>query len=69
MDSYFEQQVTLAAFADVTESALDELPIIWVTTPAREMGYTLAERIMQRIAKEDSLARSQTLKARLIAKK
>ena len=69
MDSYFEQQVTLAAFADVAESALDELPMIWVTTPAREIGYTLAERIMQRIAKEDSPARSQTLHARLIVKK
>ncbi len=40
VDRYFEQQVSLAAFADVAENALDDLPIIWASTPAREIGYT-----------------------------
>lgn len=50
VDRYFEQQVSLAAFADVAENALDDLPIIWASTPAREIGYTLAERILPNIA-------------------
>lgn len=66
VDRYFEQQVSLGAFADVAENALDDLPIVWATTPAREMGYTLAERILQRISHEDSHSRNQTMAARLV---
>lgn len=66
VDRYFEQQVSLGAFADVAENALDDLPIVWATMPAREMGYSLAERILQRIAREESHTRSQTLSARLV---
>ncbi len=63
VDRYFEQQVSLAAFADVAENALDDLPIIWASTPAREIGYT-AERILQRIAHDEYHVRSQTIAAR-----
>lgn len=69
VDRYFEQQISLAAFADVAENALDDLPIIWASTPAREIGYTLAERILQRIAHEESHSRSQTISARLVTQK
>ncbi|EPJ5576569.1 TPA: Mal regulon transcriptional regulator MalI [Citrobacter farmeri] len=69
VDRYFEQQVSLGAFADVTESALDDLPIVWATIPAREMGYSLAERMLQRIAREESHSRNQTLSARLVVQK
>ncbi|MBJ9171715.1 Mal regulon transcriptional regulator MalI [Citrobacter koseri] len=69
VDRYFEQQISLAAFADVAENALDDLPIIWASTPAREIGYTLAERILQRIGHEESHSRSQTISARLVTQK
>lgn len=40
VETFFGHQVALGAFADVGENALDDLPIVWATTPAREMGYT-----------------------------
>lgn len=30
-----------AEFADIAENMLDDLPIIWASTPAREIGYIL----------------------------
>lgn len=69
VDRYFEQQISLAAFADVAENVLDDLPIIWASTPAREIGYTLAERILQRIGHEEIHSRSQTISARLVTQK
>ncbi|POT57463.1 Mal regulon transcriptional regulator MalI [Citrobacter amalonaticus] len=69
VDRYFEQQISLAAFADVAESALDDLPIIWASTPAREIGYTLAERMLQRIGHDESHLRSQAISARLVVQK
>lgn len=69
VDRYFEQQVSLAGFADVAENALDDIPIIWASTPAREMGYTTAERILQRIGNDDSHSRNLTLSARLVTQK
>ena len=49
VESYFEQRVALAAFADVPEAALDDLPLTWVTTPAREMGKSLADSMLRRL--------------------
>jgi LacI family transcriptional regulator of maltose regulon len=46
-------------FADVPESALDDLPSTWVTTPAREMGQSLAECILRRLEKGQMSARNQ----------
>jgi LacI family transcriptional regulator of maltose regulon len=69
VDRYFEQQISLAAFADVAESALDDLPIIWASTPARELGYTLAERVLQRISNDEGHSRNLTLSARLVTQK
>jgi LacI family transcriptional regulator of maltose regulon len=69
VDRYFEQQISLAAFADVAENALDDLPIIWASTPARELGYTLAERVLQRISNDEGHSRNLTLSARLVTQK
>lgn len=66
VETFFEQQVALGAFADVAENALDDLPIVWATTPAREMGYTLADRILQRIEKADAVPGHQIMSARLV---
>ena len=69
VETFFDQQVAIGAFADVGESALDDLPIVWATTPAREMGYTLADRMMQRIEKSDVQAGHQIVSARLVTVK
>ncbi|VTP67450.1 DNA-binding transcriptional repressor MalI [Leclercia adecarboxylata] len=66
VETFFGHQVALGAFADVSENALDDLPIVWATTPAREMGHTLADRIMQRIEKSDVQAGHQIVSARLV---
>jgi len=68
IERYFEQQVALAAFADVPESALDDIPISWVITPAREMGESLADRILQRIANGTTTLRNQIMSPRLAGK-
>ena len=69
VETFFGHQVALGAFADVGENALDDLPIVWATTPAREMGYTLADRIMQRIENTDVQAGHQIVAARLVTVK
>ncbi|MNE67537.1 Maltose regulon regulatory protein MalI [compost metagenome] len=69
VEAFFDHQVALGAFADVGENALDDLPIVWATTPAREMGYTLADRIMQRIDKSEVQAGHQIVSARLVTVK
>lgn len=65
IDSYYDRQVALAAFADLPEAALDDLPVTWVTTPAREIGQALAQRVLQRISGEGD-ARQQIIPARLV---
>ena len=69
VESYFEQRVALAAFADVPEKALDDVPLTWVTTPAREMGQSVAERILQRIDTGQGVARNLIMPPRLVARK
>lgn len=69
VESYFDQRVALAAFADVAESALDDVPLTWVTTPAREMGQSVAERILQRIETGQMSARNLIMPPRLVARK
>lgn len=69
VESYFEQQVTLAAFADKPEQELDDLPLTWVTTPAREIGEGIGEQILMRIAQGASSARHQIIPPRLIIRK
>ncbi len=66
---YFEQQVALASFADVPEDALDDIPIGWVINSAREMGESLAERILQRIDNPAMTLRNQIMSPRLVIKK
>ncbi|KNC88721.1 Mal regulon transcriptional regulator MalI [Trabulsiella odontotermitis] len=69
VESYFEQRVTLAAFAEVPDAALDDLPLTWVTIPAREMGQSLAERILQRINTGQVTLRNQIMPPRLVTRK
>ena len=69
VESYFEQRVALAAFADVPEAALDDLPLTWVTTPAREMGKTLAESMLRRLEEGTGEARNQIMPPRLVTRK
>ncbi|WP_156566590.1 Mal regulon transcriptional regulator MalI [Metakosakonia massiliensis] len=49
LDRFFEQQVALAAFAEAREQGQYDIPVTWATISGREMGYLLAERILQRV--------------------
>ncbi|CAM3527280.1 Maltose regulon regulatory protein MalI [Klebsiella spallanzanii] len=69
VESYFEQRVALAAFAELPEDALDDLPLTWVTTPAREMGQSLADCILRRMEEGQGVARNQIISPRLITRK
>ena len=69
VESYYEQRVTLAAFAEVPEQALDDVPLTWVTTPARDMGKSVAERILQRIETGQGEARNLIMPPRLVVRK
>lgn len=69
VESYFEQRVALAAFADVSESALDDTLMTWVTIPAREMGHSVAERILQRIESGQGSVRNLIMPPRLVVRK
>lgn len=69
MTSLFEQQVTLAAFADVEEAQLDDLPLTWATLPAREMGRLAAQRIVQAATGESVAEHHTMLPARLVTRK
>lgn len=53
VDSYFDRHVALAAFAEVMDSKLDDLPLTWVSTPAREIGRLAGMRILQRAQNDD----------------
>ena len=53
LDRFFEQQVSLAAFADAWEQGQYDIPVAWATLSGKEMGYLLAERILQRIDAPD----------------
>lgn len=67
VDSYYEKSVALAAFAEVPESELDDAPMSWVITPAREMGRSVAERVLQKIESgKDATARNQIMPPRLV---
>lgn len=63
VDRYFEQQVSLAAFTDATPTTLDDIPVIWASTPARELGTTLADRMMQKITHEETHSRNLIIPA------
>ena len=51
------------------EEALDDLPLTWVTTPARELGQSLAECILRRMEEGQGAARNQIISPRLITRK
>lgn len=61
--------MALAAFADVPEAALDDLPLTWVTTPAREMGKTQAESMLRRLEEGAGETRNQIMPPRLVTRK
>ena len=66
VESYYDKRVALAAFAEVPETDLDDAPMSWVITPAREMGQSVAERVLQRIENGKTAARNQIMPPRLV---
>ncbi|MBK4716474.1 MULTISPECIES: Mal regulon transcriptional regulator MalI [Tenebrionibacter/Tenebrionicola group] len=69
LDSYYDSRIALAAFADVPEMMLDDVPVTWVTTPAREIGRSVAQRILRAEPTEQDTANSFIVPARLVAHK
>ncbi len=63
---YYDKRVALAAFAEVPETDLDDAPMSWAITPAREMGQSVAERMLQRIVDGKSSTRNQIMPPRLV---
>ncbi len=68
-DSYYDRHVALAAFAEVMDDELDDLPLTWASTPAREVGRSAGQRILERARTGDNEARSQIMPARLVVRK
>ena len=68
VESYFEQRIALAAFAELPEDALDDLPLTWVTTPARA-GAKAWRSAFYAEWKRDRAARNQIISPRLITRK
>ncbi len=64
--SYYDHQVALAAFADVPEARLDDVPVTWVTTPAREIGRSAAQRILHSQPEERRTASNVIVPSRLV---
>jgi LacI family transcriptional regulator of maltose regulon len=54
--------------AELPEEALDDLPLTWVTTPARELGQSLAECILRRMEEGQGAAKTDYF-SRLITRK
>lgn len=69
LESYYEQRVALAAFADVPENALEDAPMSWVITPAREMGQSVAARMLERIESGKNVVKNQIMPPRLVSTK
>ncbi len=69
VESYFEQRVALAAFADVPEAALDDLPLTRVTTPAREMGKKPGGFDAAAAGRGTGETRNQIMPPRLVTRK
>lgn len=66
VDSYYDRHVALAAFAEVMDDELDDLPLTWVSTPAREIGRCAGMRILKRAQNDDGEIRNQIMPARLV---
>lgn len=69
VESFFEQRVELAAFTELPESELDDLPLTWVTIPAREIGQRLAECIMQCLENSQRSVGNHIIPPRLVTRK
>ncbi|ADO48464.1 Mal regulon transcriptional regulator MalI [[Enterobacter] lignolyticus] len=69
LESYYEQRVALAAFAEVPESALEDAPMSWAITPAREMGQSVAARMLERIDSGKNVVKNQIMPPRLVSTK
>jgi LacI family transcriptional regulator of maltose regulon len=50
VDSYYGQQMALVGFGDAPEAELTDPPLTFITSSAREIGRTAAQRLLQRMA-------------------
>lgn len=59
--SYFNQEIALVGFDDIGSEALYDIPVTFITQPAREVGINAMMKIIQRISGDSSLPQSVTL--------
>lgn len=65
VESYFDRQLALGAFAEVDEGQLTDIPVSWVALSGREMGRRAATRILERLNGGNSTSLAQVLAPRL----
>ncbi|HGN1706482.1 TPA: Mal regulon transcriptional regulator MalI [Providencia rettgeri] len=63
--SYFNQEIGLIGFDDIGSEALYDIPVTFITQPAREVGINAMMKIIQRINGDISLPQSVTLSPRI----
>ncbi|HHL2500458.1 TPA: Mal regulon transcriptional regulator MalI [Yersinia enterocolitica] len=66
VDTYLDQQVALIGFGDVPAAELTEPPLTFITSSAREIGYSAGQRLLQRISGVDLQLQSVILPPVLI---
>ncbi|WP_034944227.1 Mal regulon transcriptional regulator MalI [Erwinia oleae] len=66
VDSYYGQQMALVGFGDVPEAELTDPPLTFVTSSAREIGRSAAQRLLQRMADRQGAVQSVILPPILI---
>ncbi|MCG2879499.1 substrate-binding domain-containing protein, partial [Obesumbacterium proteus] len=67
-ESYYSRQVALIGFGDVPEAELTDPPLTFISSSAREIGYSAANRMLQRIDAPDEQVQHIILPPKLIAR-
>ncbi|RDK97141.1 LacI family transcriptional regulator [Enterobacillus tribolii] len=67
-ESYFTRQVALIGFGDVPEAELTNPPLTFISSSAREIGHSAANRLLQRIEMPDEPPQHIILPPKLIAR-
>ncbi|STT86245.1 maltose regulon regulatory protein MalI [Klebsiella pneumoniae] len=69
VESYFEQRVALAGVCRRAGGRPRRPALTWVTTPAREMGKSLADSMLRRLEEGTGETRNQIMPPRLVTRK
>jgi len=67
VDSYYAQQMALVGFSDELQANLNDPPLTFICSPAREMGRAAAARILLRLNAPDAPVQHMIMPPQLIA--